>query len=72
MLVRDLGRIVVGYHPRTAVRSAAGAAGGCTRIAEAVAFQGFQDTEAVVQDKEEFQDKEAVVQDEEAVAFQAA
>ena len=49
MLVRDLGRIIVGYHPRTAVRSAAGAAGGCTRIAEAVAFQavGFQDTEAV-------------------------
>ena len=78
MLVRDIGRIIVGYHPRTAVRSAAGAAGGCTRIAEAVAFQavGFQDTEAV-QDKEavafqdKFQDKEAVVQDEE-VAFQEA
>ena len=63
MLVRDLGRIVVGYHPRTAVRSAAVAAGGCTRIAEAVAVQGtvaFQDTEVVVQDKEAH-DKEAVV-----------
>ena len=65
MLVRDLGRIIVGYHPRTAVRSAAGAAGGCTRIAEAVAFQAvgtvaFQDTDAVA------------FQDEEAVAFQVA
>ena len=76
MLVRDIGRIIVGYHPRTAVRSAAGATGGCTRIAEAVALVGFQDTEAV-QDKEavafqdKFQDKEAVVQDEE-VAFQEA
>ena len=79
MLVRDLGRIIVGYHPRTAVRSAAGAAGGCTRIAEAVAFQAvgtvaFQDTEAVA--FQGFQDTEAVafqdIQDEEAVAFQAA
>ena len=53
MLVRDLGRIVVGYHPRTAVRSAAVAAGGCTRIAEAVEVVAFQDKEA--------RDKEAVV-----------
>ena len=77
MLVRDIGRIIVGYHPRTAVRSAAGAAGGCTRIAEAVAFQDKEAQDKEAQDKEavafqdKFQDKEAVVQDEE-VAFQAA